>query len=195
MILRLVAGGLHDLDAALDDGLAVFRVRRRLDRGKNGQIDAERLVGQAAAACDFFRQILGRRLRQRGDKAERAGIGDRGHQFGASHPLHAALHDRVFDPDERGKSGLDHAMPSEGFFRARRACRFLFFRGSGMPSGPANVHRAAHPNGQCDHAKAGVFAATARSRQYSPAIFARCAINASTESSAGVGICVRRPIS
>jgi hypothetical protein len=53
VLLRLVAGGLDDLDAALDDGLAVFGVRRRFDRRENGQVDAERLVGEAAAACDF----------------------------------------------------------------------------------------------------------------------------------------------
>ena len=109
MFLRLVAGGLDDLDAALDDRLAIFGVRRRLDRGQDGQVDAERLVGQVAAARDFLGQILRRRLGQRGDEAERAGIGDGGDQFGAADPLHAALHDRVLDAHKFGKSRLDHA--------------------------------------------------------------------------------------
>src|ERR1700680_3705482 len=43
VLLRLVAGGLDDLDAALDDGLAIFRVRRRLDRGQGGRGEAGRL--------------------------------------------------------------------------------------------------------------------------------------------------------
>ena len=54
VLLRLVARGLDDLDAAFDDGLAIFGVRRRLDRRQDGQVDAERLVGQAAAARDFL---------------------------------------------------------------------------------------------------------------------------------------------
>jgi hypothetical protein len=86
VFLRLVAGGLDDLDAALDDGLAVFRVRRRLDRGKDGEVDAERLVGQAAAARDFLGEVFRRRLRQRGDEAERAGIGD-GRTSSARRPI------------------------------------------------------------------------------------------------------------
>jgi len=50
-------------------------------------------------------------LRQRGDEAERAGIGDRGDQFGPANPLHSALYDRVLDTDEFGKSRLDHFCP------------------------------------------------------------------------------------
>src|SRR6516225_1990972 len=62
MLLRLVAGGLDDLDAALDDGLAVFGIGRRLDRGQDGQVHAERLVGHGTAARDLPGQILRRRL-------------------------------------------------------------------------------------------------------------------------------------
>jgi hypothetical protein len=94
-----------------DDGLAVFGVGRGLDRGQNGEVDAERLVGEAAAARDLLGQILWRRLGQRGDEAERAGIGNGCDQFGAPHPLHAALHDRVFDPDKLGEACSDHCNP------------------------------------------------------------------------------------
>ena len=62
-------------------------------------------------------EVFRRRLRQRGDEAERAGIGNSGDQFGAAHPLHAALHDRVLHADELGKSGFDHYCPL--FPRAR----------------------------------------------------------------------------
>jgi hypothetical protein len=47
VLLRLVAGGLDDPDAALDDGLAVFGVRRRFYRRQDGEVDAEWLVGSA----------------------------------------------------------------------------------------------------------------------------------------------------
>src|SRR2546423_11791360 len=63
---------------------------------------------------------------------------------------------------------------------------------------PGVIDRAAlarHRSWQWDHAKTGKFAATGRGSLYNPAIFARCATSASTASSAGVGICVRRPIS
>src|SRR5258708_35541745 len=56
--LRLVAGRLDDLDAPLDDVVARFPAGRRLDRGEDGEIDAERLVGQAAAARRSLLQVL-----------------------------------------------------------------------------------------------------------------------------------------
>src|ERR1051325_11425604 len=84
MLLRLVACGLDDLDAAFDDGLAVFRVRRRVYGRQDGEVDAERLVSERAAARDFLGQILRRRLRQRGNETERAGIGDGSDQLGAA---------------------------------------------------------------------------------------------------------------
>jgi hypothetical protein len=108
VFLRLVAGGLDDLDAALDDGLAVFGIRRRFYRRQDGEIDAERFLREAAAARDFLGQVFRRRLRQRGDKTERPGIGDSGDQLGAADPLHPALHDRMLDPDQFGKSRFYH---------------------------------------------------------------------------------------
>jgi hypothetical protein len=84
MFLRLVAGCLDNLDAALDDGLAVFGIRRRLDRGQDGEIHAKRLVSHAATARNLSRKVFRRRLRQRGDKPERPGISDGRHQLGAA---------------------------------------------------------------------------------------------------------------
>ena len=101
-VLGIVAGGLDDLDAALDDRLQILGVRRRRDRGQDRQVHAERLVGHAAAALDLLAQILRRRLRQRGQDAEAAGIRDRGCQFGSADPLHAALNDRIFDAEQLG---------------------------------------------------------------------------------------------
>ena len=89
----------------------------------------------AAAARDFFGQILRRRLRQRGDEAERAGVGDGRDQFGAADPLHAALHDRVLDADEFGESRFDHSGP----LFPRRGCRarsFSRFQPGRMPLAP-----------------------------------------------------------
>ena len=96
--------------------------------GQNGEVHAERLVGHVAAARDFLGEVFRRRLRQRGDQAERAGIGDGRDQLGASDPLHAALHDRVFDADQFGEPRLDHDLPSVSPARGRRA---LFFRDFG----------------------------------------------------------------
>jgi CO/xanthine dehydrogenase Mo-binding subunit len=54
-----------------------------------------------------------------------------GDQFGAPDPLHAALHDRVFDADEFGESGLEHCCP---LFPATAV--FVGFRGSGCRQPP-----------------------------------------------------------
>ena len=51
---RVGAGRLDDLDAGLDDRLAVLRIGRRGDRGQDRQVDAEGLVGQLAAAGDLL---------------------------------------------------------------------------------------------------------------------------------------------
>ena len=105
---RVRAGGLDDRDAGLDDRLAVLRVGRRLDRRQDRQVDAERRVGQLARAGDLARQILGRRLRQRGQEAERAGVRDGGDELRPADPLHAALDDRVLDFERVGEACAEH---------------------------------------------------------------------------------------
>ena len=50
VLLRLVASGLDDLDAAFDNGLPILGIRRRFDRWQNGEINSEGLVGQGATA-------------------------------------------------------------------------------------------------------------------------------------------------
>ena len=57
---RIVAGGLDDLDAALDDRLAILVIGNGIDRRQDGQVDADRLVGHLAALLDFLDQQLGR---------------------------------------------------------------------------------------------------------------------------------------
>src|SRR3546814_9768350 len=56
MFLRLVARRFDDLDAAVDDRLAIFRVRRRIDRWQDRQVHAERLAGHCATALDLGAQ-------------------------------------------------------------------------------------------------------------------------------------------
>ena len=108
-----------------------------------------------AAALDLLAQLVRRRLGQRGDEAERAGVGDRGDQFGAADPLHAALHDRVLDAEHFGEARLDHDLPSVS--PARRTARSFFeISGGRMTSCPAKVYRARAPLKQRDHAKTGL---------------------------------------
>ena len=154
---------------AVDDGLAVFRVGRRLDRGQDGQVDAERLVGHVAAARDFLGELLRRRLRQRGDQAERAGIGDGRDQLGAADPLHAALDDRVFDANKLGESRL-HVCPlvSMSIFQledalschfspaGRPRTSFVRFRGAGCRHPPQKSTGGRRRSGQRHHAKEGL---------------------------------------
>ncbi len=108
--LRVVAGGFHRLDATLDDGLDIAGVVRLLDRGQEGQVDAERLVGHFPATADFLGQRRRSGLGQCGNHAQAAGIGHGGGQFGIADMVHAALNDRVLDTKQFSDSCF-HAVP------------------------------------------------------------------------------------
>ena|SRR5215472_8745817 len=71
---------------------------------QKSQIDAEWLVGHAAAAVYFARQILRCRLCQTGDDAEPAGIRHCSCQFGIADAMHAALNDRMLYSEEFGNA-------------------------------------------------------------------------------------------
>ena len=70
---------------------------------------------------DFARQLIGRWLRQRGQHAESAGIGDRRREFGPAHPLHAPLNDGVAYAQQFGDPGF-HALCSRTMLRAITIC-------------------------------------------------------------------------
>jgi len=120
VLLRVVACGLHDFDAAVDDCLTVLRIRRRIDRRQNCQIHRERFVGHGTAALDLLAQSIGSRLCQRRQNAESAGVGYGGRQFSAAHPHHAALDDRVVDADQFGETCLEFHF-SGAYMRSRTA--------------------------------------------------------------------------
>src|SRR3546814_12859888 len=100
MFLRLVARRFDDLDAAVDDRLAIFRVRRRIDRWQDRQVHAERLAGHCAKALELGAQRIGRGLRQRGENAATAGLSIRRRDFGAADTHHADLDYRLLDADQ-----------------------------------------------------------------------------------------------
>jgi hypothetical protein len=106
--LGVAAGGLDDLDPAVHDRPRVLLVRRRVDRGQDGQVHAERLVGEFARALDLAPEVVGRGLGQCGDETEPTGIGDGRDEFGPADPHHPALHDRVFDTEGLGEPGPQH---------------------------------------------------------------------------------------
>ena len=117
-LLRVVAGGLDDLHAPVDDGLHVARIVRRGEGWQEGQVHAERLVRHLAALGDLGGEQFGRALGQAGDDPHPSGIGDRRGQFCQSDIVHAALHDGVFDAEQVCDAGL-HGVPrgSVGFCR------------------------------------------------------------------------------
>jgi hypothetical protein len=109
--LRAAAGGLDDLHAAVDDDAHVLVVRRRHEHRQNREIHAEGLVGHLVAARDLLLEIGRRRLREAGDDAEPAGVGDgRGH-LGVADVMHAALNDGVLDAEKLGDAGLHWSCP------------------------------------------------------------------------------------
>jgi hypothetical protein len=91
--------------------LPVFRIRRGLEGGKNREVHAERLVGHLSATLDFPGQVFRRGLRQRRDETQGACIGNGRHKLCPANPLHSALHDRMLDAKQFGKSRL-HAQVS-----------------------------------------------------------------------------------
>lgn len=105
---RVLPGGFDNLDAGLDNGLAIFFVRRRLQSRKNCEVHTKRLIGHFLAARDLFGQIFRGWLGQSGEKPERPGIGHRCHHFCGSNPLHAALHDWMLDTELFCKTCFEH---------------------------------------------------------------------------------------
>jgi hypothetical protein len=117
-----VAGRLDDADAFVEDGLRVARVVGRVDGGQQGEVDAEGLVRHALASSDLLAQGVGRRLGERREDSESAGVGHRRGHFRISHPLHAALHDGHADPQLAGEGRVEgHVGVSAEGIRGGRA--------------------------------------------------------------------------
>ncbi len=154
MLLRLVAGGLDDLDAAVDDRLAIFGVGRGLDGRQDRQVHGDRLLGQRPRPGDLLAQVVGGRLGQGGDDAEAAGLRHRRGQLCAADPLHPALHNRVLDTDEIGEACSQHKCSpavSRIYRRSGRAALFMKSdcrRGTGLSiTGDLASARKAHALG------------------------------------------------
>ena len=118
---RVVTSGLDRFHAALDQRFDIARVVGLFNRGQKGQVHAEWLVGHLAAAADLFGQRLGVGLRQCGDHAQAAGIGNRSGQLGVTNVMHAALNDRMLDAKEFCYTGFHDAQASPVHLRSR--CR------------------------------------------------------------------------
>ncbi|MNP40488.1 hypothetical protein D3C76_1341350 [compost metagenome] len=99
-----VAGGFDDRHAILDDRIDVLVVRRRADGRENGHVDPERVVGHLPATTDFLGQRFRGRLGKPGQHAQAPSVGDGRGEFGATYPLHAALHDRITDAKHFGNT-------------------------------------------------------------------------------------------
>ena len=111
--LRVVAGRLDHLHAAVDDRLDVAGVVRRRDRGQERQVHAERLVGHCPAAGDLLGQVLRRALGETCDQSQPPRVGNRRGQFREADEVHAALDDRVLNAEQFGDASL-HAVSWSG---------------------------------------------------------------------------------
>ena len=112
-LLRIVAGCLDDLYAALDDGPHVAGIVRWSHGGQERQVHAERLVRHLAAPRDLFGEVRGRALRQSCDDAKPARIRNRGRHLGKADIVHAALKDRMLDAEHLCNAGL-HMLVLQG---------------------------------------------------------------------------------
>ena len=102
----IVARRFHDFHAALDDDTHQSGIVGRVDRGQEGQVHTERLVGHVLAARDLVGELFRRALRETGDNAETTRIGHRRCHLGKADIMHAALDDRVLDTEHLGNAGL-----------------------------------------------------------------------------------------
>ena len=100
-LARHAEAGDEDARAALDHALdAVLDLAGH--RGQ--QVDAERLRRQLADLCHLLRQLVDAH-RRRAERADAAGLADRGDESVVAHAAHAGEHDRVFDVEQFGEPG------------------------------------------------------------------------------------------
>ena len=108
VVLRRAAGGLHDLDALFGADADVARIVRHDERRHEREVDGKGLARHGLDLADLRLQLIGRGKRARRQQPQAAGLRHGGDQRCAGNPLHAALHDGVFDPQHFGKFGTDH---------------------------------------------------------------------------------------
>lgn len=78
---------LDDTDPLVDNGLRVGAVVGRVERGQQGDVYGEGVLGQRAALADLLLEVVGRREDQRRDDAQTAGVGDCGGELGVAYVL------------------------------------------------------------------------------------------------------------
>lgn len=96
-----------DLDVLVNDDLRIGIVIRGNHGGEKRQVYAERLLGHLTTPADLFPQVFRRRLGERGEDSETAGVGNGGGELGVSNPLHAALDNGDGDAESFGKGGFE----------------------------------------------------------------------------------------
>lgn len=82
-----VAGRLDNGDALVDDGLGVGAVVGGVERGQEGDVDGEGVLGQGAALLDLGAQVGGGGEDEGRDDAQAARVGDGGGEFGVADVL------------------------------------------------------------------------------------------------------------
>ena len=105
-LLRIVARGLDDFYAALDDDPNEPRVIRGIHGGEKCQIHTEGLVRHVFAAGYFVGELFGRALCQTRNYAEPTGVRDSRCHLCQANVVHPALDDRVFDSEHFSNTGF-----------------------------------------------------------------------------------------
>jgi len=80
----IVASSLDNLDALLDNDIAILGIGRRSHGWEQGQVDTEGLVSHGAAAANLVTEMLRSGLRQGSQDSETAGIGHGRSKLGGS---------------------------------------------------------------------------------------------------------------
>lgn len=80
----IVASSLDDLDALLDNDIAILGIGGRGHGWEQSQVDTEGLVSHGAAAANLVTEMLRSGLRQSSQDSETAGIGHGRSKLGSS---------------------------------------------------------------------------------------------------------------
>lgn len=108
--LARISRRLDDPNTFLHRHFRVGQIIRWVDRRKKSDVDTKRhgiRLAHTPTLADLCPKSLWSGLREGGEKAQAAGVGDGGDEFGFAYPHHAALHEGDAHPEVRGEPGVD----------------------------------------------------------------------------------------
>ena len=111
ILFRAATGGFNNAHTTGDNRFDIARIIRIGEARQEGEVHTKRLVGHVIAFGNFIGQIFRRGLRQAGNDAKAAGIGNGSRHFGKADMVHAALNDRMLNAEKFSDTGFHVFLP------------------------------------------------------------------------------------